>query len=159
MTTGPQHDITVEVNGVAARGHVDSRTTLADFLRDHLDLTGTKIGCNHGTCGACTVLLDGRPALSCLLLAVSVRDRVTTVEGLAAAGEPHPLQTAFVEHDALQCGFCTPGQLVSAVACVRDGHAGDSAKIKEFMSGNLCRCAAYPMIVEAIRSVAGEAEA
>nr|WP_201029636.1 (2Fe-2S)-binding protein [Mycolicibacterium canariasense] len=151
--------MTVEVNGVAAPGRVDPRTTLADFLREHLELTGTKIGCNQGTCGACTVLVDGRPALSCLLLAIAVRGRVTTVEGLAAAGEPHPLQTAFVEYDALQCGFCTPGQLVSAVACIRDGHAGDLAGIKEFMSGNLCRCAAYPMIVDAIRAVAAEAEA
>lgn len=153
------YEITVEVNGLPTRCRVDSRTTVADLLRDHLDLTGTKTGCHQGTCGACTVMVDGRPALSCLLLAVAVRGPVTTVEGLAQGRELHPLQAAFAEHDALQCGFCTPGQLVSGVACVRDGHAGDAVGIREFMSGNLCRCAAYPMIVDAIRSMAPRSEA
>ncbi|MBB5159593.1 (2Fe-2S)-binding protein [Saccharopolyspora phatthalungensis] len=151
-----EYEIELEVNGASARRRVDPRTTLADLLRDRLGLTGTKISCNQGTCGACTMQIDGERVLSCLTLAVTVQGRrVTTIEGLA--GDPdavHPLQEAFVAHDALQCGFCTPGQIVSAEACIREGHAATDADIREYMSGNLCRCAAYPAIVAAIRSVA-----
>lgn len=136
---------------------VDPRTTLLDLLREGLGLTGTKVGCNQGTCGACTVHLDGRRVLSCLTLAVTVDDReVRTVEGLASDGELHPVQRAFVDHDALQCGYCTPGQIMSAVACVREGHAGSDEEVREYMSGNLCRCSAYPNIVAAVRAAAEE---
>jgi xanthine dehydrogenase YagT iron-sulfur-binding subunit len=139
------------VNGVEAKLDVAPWTTLLDLLRDHLDLTGTKKGCDHGQCGACTVLLDGRRVNSCLTLAV-MKDgaEVTTIEGLAANGALSPLQQAFIDHDAFQCGYCTPGQIMSAVACVREGHAGSPDRIREYMSGNLCRCAAYPNIVAAV---------
>jgi len=144
------------VNGHDHTLAVDPRTTLLDALREHLGLTGTKVGCNHGTCGACTVHVDGRRQLSCLLLAVAAEGcRITTIEGLAGEnGAPHPMQAAFVAHDALQCGYCTPGQIMSAVACVAEGHARSDDEIREYMSGNLCRCAAYPNIVAAVRSVA-----
>jgi len=144
------------VNGHDHSLAVDPRTTLLDALREHLGLTGTKVGCNHGTCGACTVHVDGRRQLSCLLLAVAAAGReITTIEGLAGEnGAPHPMQAAFVAHDALQCGYCTPGQIMSAVACVAEGHARSDDEIREYMSGNLCRCAAYPNIVAAVRSVA-----
>ena len=150
---------TLRVNGREHRIALDLRTTLADALREHLGLTGTKIGCNHGTCGACTVHLDGERRLACLTLAVMAEGHeVTTIEGLAGDdGALHPMQQAFVEHDALQRGYCTPGQIMSAVACVREGHARSDDEIREFMSGNLCRCAAYPNIVAAIRDVAGRA--
>lgn len=149
--------VRLTVNGEPHELSVDPRTTLLDLLRERLGLTGTKVGCNQGTCGACTVHLDGRRVLSCLTLAVTVSDReVGTVEGLAADGELHPVQRAFVEHDALQCGYCTPGQIMSAVACIQEGHAGSDEEIREYLSGNLCRCSAYPNIVTAVRAVAEE---
>ncbi len=151
--------VTLTVNGHDHTLQLDPRTTLLDALREHLGLTGTKVGCNHGTCGACTVHVDGRRQLACLSLAAAVSGQtVTTIEGLAAAdGTPHPMQAAFVAHDALQCGYCTPGQIMSAVACVAEGHARSDDEIREYMSGNLCRCAAYPNIVAAVRDVAGAA--
>jgi xanthine dehydrogenase YagT iron-sulfur-binding subunit len=148
-------DITVQVNGVARRLQLDSRVTLLDALRDHLGLTGTKKGCDQGACGACTILLDGRRVLSCLMLAAQCDGRrVTTIEGLADDGRLHPVQEAFIRHDALQCGFCTPGQIMSAVGLLAEGRAGSDAEIREFSSGNLCRCGAYPNIGAAIREVA-----
>ena len=151
-------DITIDlqVNGSVHRLVLDPRTTLLDALRDHLGLTGTKIGCGSGTCGACTVHVDGRRQLSCLLFAVACTgQRVTTIEGLADAnGTLHPLQRAFVDHDAMQCGYCTPGQVMSALGCLAEGQAGTDAEIRESMSGNICRCGAYPNIVAAIRSIA-----
>jgi xanthine dehydrogenase YagT iron-sulfur-binding subunit len=145
-------DAILKVNGRNHQLAFDVRTSLLDLLREHLGLTGTKKGCDHGQCGACTVLLDGRRELSCLTLAVAVQGRnVTTIEGLAPNGELHPMQQAFIDHDAFQCGYCTPGQIMSAVACVNEGHAGSDADIREYMSGNLCRCAAYPNVVEAVK--------
>ena len=139
------------VNGKEHSLSLDSRATLLDTLRETIGLTGAKKGCDHGQCGACTVLVDGNRVLSCLTLAATVQGRaVTTIEGLAGAGGLHPMQQAFIDHDAFQCGYCTPGQIVSAVACVKEGHAGSDADIREYMSGNLCRCAAYPNIVAAI---------
>lgn len=145
-------DTILNINGRDHQLAFDVRTSLLDLLREHLGLTGTKKGCDHGQCGACTVLLDGRRELSCLTLAVAAQGRnVTTIEGLAPNGELHPMQQAFIDHDAFQCGYCTPGQIMSAVACVNEGHAGNDADIREYMSGNLCRCAAYPNIVEAVK--------
>jgi len=139
------------VNRRPRRLDIDPRTTLLDALREHLGLTGAKKACDHGQCGACTVLVDNTRVLGCLTLAVAVRGPVTTIEGLARSdGTLHPMQQAFIDRDAFQCGYCTPGQIVSAVGCVAEGHAGGEAEIREHMSGNLCRCAAYPHIVAAI---------
>jgi xanthine dehydrogenase YagT iron-sulfur-binding subunit len=148
--------LTLRVNGVQHALRVDTRVSLLDALQDHLGLTGTKKGCDQGACGACTVLVDGRRVLSCLTLAVASQGRdVVTIEGVAQDGRPHPLQEAFVRHDAFQCGYCTPGQIMSALGLLAEGRAGSTAEIRELMSGNICRCGAYPNIVAAIREVAG----
>ena len=151
-TTSPLVPVTLEVNGQKQDLAIDARTTLLDALRDHVGLTGSKKGCGHGQCGACTVHIDGKSVNSCLSLAIAVQGKaITTIEGLASPnGELHPLQQAFIDHDAFQCGYCTSGQIMSGVACIQGGHAGSEADIREFMSGNLCRCAAYPNIVAAI---------
>lgn len=148
--------VKVSVNGSPVELDLDPRESLLDVLRERLELTGTKKGCDHGQCGACTVHLDGRRVVSCLTPAVQADAReVTTIEGVAADdGTLHPMQRAFVENDALQCGYCTPGQIMAAIACVAEGHAGDDASVREYMSGNLCRCGAYPGIVAAVREVA-----
>ncbi len=153
--TIPEVAVTLRVNGVDHRLRLDPRVTLLDALRDALGLTGTKKGCDQGACGACTVLLDGRRVVSCLMLAAQCDGRqVTTVEGLSKDGDLHPVQAAFIRHDAFQCGYCTSGQVMSAVALLAEGRAGSDEEIREFMSGNLCRCGAYPNIVAAIREVA-----
>jgi xanthine dehydrogenase YagT iron-sulfur-binding subunit len=140
---------------------LEPRVTLLDALRERLGLTGTKKGCDQGQCGACTVHVNGRRVLSCLTLACQAEGReITTVEGLAGPdGELHPVQAAFIEHDAFQCGYCTPGQIMSAVACIAEGHASSDAEIREYMSGNLCRCGAYLNIVAAVRTAAEGMEA
>lgn len=150
----------LNVNGQTYALELDARTTLLDTLREHLGLTGTKKGCDHGQCGACTVLAEGKRILSCLTLAASAEGRaVTTIEGLVRPdGTLHPMQQAFIDHDGFQCGYCTPGQIMSAVACVREGHAENDDAIREYMSGNICRCAAYPNIVAAIRQARTEME-
>ena len=159
-TAGPMTDgrmpLTLTVNGQRRRFEADVRTTLLDALREHLGTTGSKKGCDHGQCGACTVHVDGRRVLGCLTLAVAVQGRaITTIEGLASGATLHPMQQAFLDHDAYQCGFCTPGQIMSAVALVNEGGALTDDAIREGMSGNLCRCAAYPNIVAAIRDARG----
>jgi xanthine dehydrogenase YagT iron-sulfur-binding subunit len=147
--------VSFAVNGVTQNLDLDPRTSLLDALRETIGLTGTKKGCDHGQCGACTVHVDGRRVASCLTLAAQVADReITTIEGLGDDEALHPMQQAFIDHDALQCGYCTPGQIMAAVACVREGHAGSEAEIREYMSGNICRCGAYPGIVAAIRDAA-----
>ena len=147
-------EMRLKVNGTVRTIKAEPRVTLLDALRENLDLTGSKKGCDHGQCGACTVLVDGRRINSCLTLAVMNQGKeITTVEGLAKGEELHPLQQAFIENDGFQCGYCTPGQLMSGVACLKEGHAKTDGDIREWMSGNLCRCGAYPNIVAAIRQV------
>jgi xanthine dehydrogenase YagT iron-sulfur-binding subunit len=149
--------VSMTVNGAGIELTAAPWTTLLDALRDHLELTGTKKGCDHGQCGACTVLVDGRRVVSCLTLAV-MKDgaKVTTIEGLAANGSLHPLQQAFIDHDAFQCGYCTPGQICSAAGLIAEGKAKSVDEIRELMSGNICRCGAYPNIVAAIQQAAGQ---
>jgi xanthine dehydrogenase YagT iron-sulfur-binding subunit len=150
---------TFHINGRDHTLNIDPRETLLEVLRDQLALTGTKRGCDHGQCGACTVLSDGKRILSCLQLAATQRGDVTTIEGLAERdGSPHAMQAAFVRHDALQCGYCTPGQILSAIACIAEGHARSADDIRAWMSGNLCRCSAYPNILAAVMDVAGTKE-
>jgi xanthine dehydrogenase YagT iron-sulfur-binding subunit len=149
-------NVVLRVNGAEHRLTLDPRTTLLDALREHLHLTGSKKGCGLGHCGACTVLMDGRRVKSCLSLAALVDGReITTIEGLAQGERLHPLQAAFIERDAFQCGYCTPGQIMAGVACIAEGHAGSAQDIREWMSGNLCRCGAYDHIVAAIQDAAG----
>ena len=149
-------DLRLRVNGVDRQlGGVDARVSLLDLLREQLDLTGAKRGCNHGECGACTVLLDGRRVNGCMVLAAAADGReVVTVEGLGSGEQLHAVQRAFIDHDAFQCGFCTPGQVISAVACIAEGHSTDEHEIREWMSGNICRCSSYPQIVDAVKAAA-----
>ena len=149
--------IHVEVNGVEHRLEVEPRVTLLDMLRERLQLTGTKKGCNRGECGACTVHLDGRRVNACLVLAPACEGRkITTIEGLADEHGLHPVQQAFIDHDAFQCGFCTCGQIMSAVGCIAEGHTASNEDIREWMSGNICRCSAYPQIAAAVAAAAKE---
>jgi xanthine dehydrogenase YagT iron-sulfur-binding subunit len=151
--------IVLRVNGLVHQEPIDARTTLLDLLREHLELTGTKKGCNFGECGACTVHMNGRRVNACLVLAASADGaEVTTIEGLATDGVLHPVQQAFIDHDAFQCGFCTPGQVMSAVALIREGHANSADDIREWMSGNLCRCSSYPQIVAAVEAALVQAK-
>ncbi len=153
-------DVSVRVNGEALAWSIDPRTSLLDALREYARLTGTKKGCDRGSCGACTVHVDGRRVVSCLTLAARCDGHeVTTIEGLADGEDLHPVQAAFLKHDGFQCGYCTPGQIMSAVALIEEGHATDDAAIREWMSGNICRCGAYPHIVDAIRDAAQPGEA
>lgn len=146
--------LNLKVNNKPYSLKVEPRVTLLDLLREELDLTGTKKGCDHGQCGACTVHVDGQRVNSCLSLAVMNEGKsVITIEGLAKGDELHPMQAAFIKHDGFQCGYCTPGQIMSAVACIREGHANSKEEIREYMSGNICRCGAYPNIVDAIQEV------
>jgi xanthine dehydrogenase YagT iron-sulfur-binding subunit len=145
----------LRINGRTYPVEIDVRATLLDALRERIGLTGTKKGCDRGECGACTVHIDGRRVLSCMTLAVMAEGKeITTIEGLAEGDALHPVQAAFIEHDAFQCGYCTSGQIMSAVACIGEGYAGSDDEIREFMSGNICRCSAYPQIVAAVKSAA-----
>jgi xanthine dehydrogenase YagT iron-sulfur-binding subunit len=146
--------LSVEINGARHTMEIDPRTSLLDLLRENLHFTGTKKGCDYGQCGACTVHVDGQRVLSCLTLAATTDGaKVTTIEGLANGDELHPMQAAFIKHDGFQCGYCTPGQIMSAIGCIREGKAASRDEIREFMSGNICRCGAYPNIVDAIEEV------
>lgn len=165
ITKAAEHDDTIaslfekiplqlEVNGEARKLQVEPRVTLLDLLREQLGLMGTKKGCDHGQCGACTVHVDGKRIYSCLSLAVMNNGKkITTIEGLANGDDLHPMQEAFLKHDGFQCGYCTPGQIMSAICCIKEGHANSIEEIKEYMSGNICRCGAYPNIVDAITEV------
>jgi xanthine dehydrogenase YagT iron-sulfur-binding subunit len=149
-----QVPLSLEVNGTNHQLSVEPRVSLLDLLREHLGQTGTKKGCDHGQCGACTVHVNGKRVLSCLSLAVMQEGKkVTTIEGLANGDKLHPMQEAFIKHDGFQCGYCTPGQIMSGIACIREGHANSEEEIREYMSGNICRCGAYPNIVKAIEEV------
>ena len=160
MRTAPlTREVVLSVNGADHVVRVDTRMTLLDALRETLDLTGSKKGCDQGQCGACSVHIDGERHLACLTLTVAAqRRRITPIEGLAKDEHLHPMQQAFIDHDAFQCGYCTSGQIMSAIACVREGHAGSDGDIREYMSGNLCRCAAYPNIVAAVNQAKTEME-
>ena len=160
MRTAPLlREVTLSVNGADHTLRVDTRMTLLDALREKLGLTGSKKGCDQGQCGACTIHVNGERHLACLTLTVAAQgQRITTVEGLADGDHLHPMQQAFIDHDAFQCGYCTSGQIMSAIACVREGHAGSDNDIREYMSGNLCRCAAYPNIVQAVNQARTEME-
>lgn len=149
-----QQSLQIEVNGISHQLSVEPRVTLLDLLREQLHLTGTKKGCDYGQCGACTVHINGKRVLSCLCLAV-MQDgkKVTTIEGLTKGDELHPMQQAFIKHEGMQCGYCTPGQIMSAIACVREGHANNEDEVRQYMSGNICRCGAYPNIVDAVMDV------
>lgn len=154
-----QESIQLEVNGIQHQLTVEPRVTLLDLLREQLHLMGTKKGCDYGQCGACTVHVNGKRVLSCLSLAVMQNGKkVTTIEGLATGDKLHPMQEAFIRHDGFQCGYCTPGQIMSAVACIREGHANNEEDIRQYMSGNICRCGAYPNIVDAITDVKQKGE-
>lgn len=147
--------VQLKVNGIEHKTELEPRVTLLDYLRERLHLTGTKKGCNEGACGTCTVLVDGKRMNSCLTLAVQCDGReITTIEGISSGDTLHRVQAAFIKHDAFQCGYCTPGQIISAIACINEGHANSEAEVKEWMSGNLCRCAAYPQITAAVLEAA-----
>ena len=149
-----QQSLNIEVNGIKHAIFVEPRVTLLDLLREKLHLTGTKKGCDHGQCGACTVHVEGKRVLSCLSLAVMQQGKkVTTIEGIGTEDNLHPMQAAFIKHDGFQCGYCTPGQIMSAIACVKEGHANNADEIRNYMCGNICRCGAYPNIVDAITEV------
>lgn len=149
-----QMPLRVEINGISQQLSIEPRVTLLDLLREQLNLTGTKKGCDHGQCGACTVHVDGQRVNSCLTLAMTTEgSKVTTIEGLGTVGKLHPMQEAFIKHDGFQCGYCTPGQIMSAVACIQEGHANSPDEVREYMSGNICRCGAYANIVQAIMEV------
>ncbi|CCH00536.1 xanthine dehydrogenase YagT iron-sulfur-binding subunit [Fibrella aestuarina BUZ 2] len=149
-----QMPLQVEINGTVRKLAIEPRVTLLDLLREQLHLTGTKKGCDHGQCGACTVHIDGQRVNACLTLAMTTEgSKITTIEGLASGDNLHPMQEAFVKHDGFQCGYCTPGQIMSAVACIREGHASSPDEVREYMSGNICRCGAYANIVDAIMDV------